>query len=201
MVQSSISSNVSTNIGKSFLTILHKHFPKSHKLYETFNWNNAKISYSTMPNFASIINSHNKKIINNNIPKPSEPTGNCRSKTSCLLNGGYFQSSLVYICKADTPSIIENHPHYIALAEDRFKYRLYKHKNWFQYESKRNATELWTFTRENKHANTETNLVWNILDKTKAYKLEAKRCLLCLQEKYQINFSKLNLLNSRTNWQ
>ena len=73
-----------------------------------------------MPNFASIINSHNKKIINNNIPKPSAPTCNCSSKTSCPLNGDCLQSSLVYICKADTPDIIENHPHYTGLTENRF---------------------------------------------------------------------------------
>ena len=38
------SSNVSTNIGKSFLTILDRHFPKSHKLYKVYNRNNVKIS-------------------------------------------------------------------------------------------------------------------------------------------------------------
>ena len=63
------SSNVSTNIGKSFLTILDRHFPKSHKLHKIFNRNNVKISYSSMPNSGIIINLHNKKIINSNIPK------------------------------------------------------------------------------------------------------------------------------------
>ena len=61
-----------------------------------------------MPNFASIINSHNKKIISNNIPKPSAPTCNCHSKTSCPLNGDCLQSSLVYISKANAPYVIEN---------------------------------------------------------------------------------------------
>ena len=64
------SSNVSINIGKSFLKILDRHFPKSHRLYKNFKWNNVQISYSSLLNFASIINSHNKKIINNSIPKP-----------------------------------------------------------------------------------------------------------------------------------
>ena len=45
--------------------------------------------------------------------------------------------------------------------------------------------------------NTETNLVWNILDKATAYRPETKRCLLRLTEKYHIISSKLNLLNSR----
>ena len=92
-------------------------------------------------------------------------------------------------------NIIENHPHYIGLTENIFKDRFYKHKNSFKYESKRNATELSNFTWENKHANTETNVVWNILDKARAYKPEAKRCLLCLTEKYHIISSKLNLRN------
>ena len=67
-----------------------------------------------MPNFANIVNSHNKKIISNNIPKPSIPTCDCRSKTSCPLNGDCLQSSLVNICKADTTDIIENHLHDIG---------------------------------------------------------------------------------------
>ena len=108
-----------------------------------------------------------------------------------------MQSSLVYICKADTPNVIENHPHYIGFTENTFKDRFYKHKNSFQYESKCNATELSNFVWENKHTNIETNLVWNILDKARAYRRETKRCLFCLTKKYHIIFSKLNLLHSR----
>ena len=101
-----ISFNISTNIVKRFLTILDRHFPKSHKPHKVFNQNNVKISCISLPNIAIIINSHNKKIINNNIPKPSAPACNCRSKASYPLNGDCFQSSLAYICKADTPYII-----------------------------------------------------------------------------------------------
>ena len=54
-----------------------------------------------------------------------------------------MQSSLVYICKTDTPNIIENHPHYISLTENTFKDRSYKHKNSFKYESKHNARQLY----------------------------------------------------------
>ena len=109
-----------------------------------------------MPNFASIINSHNKKIINNNIPKQSPPTCNCCSKTSCPLNGDCLQSSVAYIYKSDKPDITENHPQYIGLTENTFKERFHKRKNSFKYESNRNATELSNFIWENQHANTET---------------------------------------------
>ena len=146
-----------------------------------------------MPKFGSIINSHNKNIINSNIPKQPAPTCNCHSKSSCPLNGDCMQSSLIYICKADTSNIIENHPHYIVLTENTFKDRFYKHKNSFKYESKRNAMEISNFVWENKHTNTETNLVWNLLDDAGAYRPETKRCLLYLSEKYHIIFSKLNL--------
>ena len=58
--------------------------------------------------------------------------------------------------------------------------------------------ELSNFVWEKKkHANTETNFVWNVLDKARVYKPEAKRCMLCLTGKYHIIFPKLNLLNSR----
>ena len=70
---------------------------------------------------------------------------------------------------ADTPNITESYPHYIGLTENTFKDRFYKHKNSFKYESKRNATELSNSILENKPANTERNLAWNILDKAKPY--------------------------------
>ena len=66
MVQSSKNMNVETNIAKKFLQLVSKHFPKGHKLSKVFNRNNVKASYSCMPNVASIISTHNKKVLNNN---------------------------------------------------------------------------------------------------------------------------------------
>ena len=56
--------NVSTNIGKKFFSLLGKHFPKTHQLHKLFNRNNVKVSYSSLPNFKSVINGHNKIILN-----------------------------------------------------------------------------------------------------------------------------------------
>ena len=136
----SYSCNVSTNIGKKFLLLLDKHFPTAHKLSKVFNRNNVKVSYSSMPNFASIINCHNKKILNENIAKPTSESCNCKVKAFCLLDDNCLQSSLVYICKAATPTIKNDYPHYIGLTENTFQDRLYKHKNSFRYENKKNAT-------------------------------------------------------------
>ena len=58
--------NVATNIGRQFLNLIKKHFPRNHKFNKIFNKNNVKVSYSCMPNIKSIINKHNKKILSEN---------------------------------------------------------------------------------------------------------------------------------------
>ena len=94
------SNNVSTNVGKKFLRLLDKHFPPNHKFYPILNRNCVKISYSCMPNMASIIKSHNAKLMKpasgNPIPHTSEATRNCRNKDHCPLNGNCTKSCIVY---------------------------------------------------------------------------------------------------------
>ena len=104
--------NVLTNICKKFFSLLGKHFPKTHQLHKLFNCNNVKVTYSSLPNFASVINGHNKNILNEQ-KKPSP--FNCRDKTSCLLKGSCQHKNLVYSCKVSTPDLKQNHPHYIGL--------------------------------------------------------------------------------------
>ena len=62
------SRNVITNVAKSFLNLLDHHFPKSNKLHKIFNRNTVKVSYSYTESISSIISSHNKKLIKNNVP-------------------------------------------------------------------------------------------------------------------------------------
>ena len=68
---------VSTNFGK-FLQLLRHHFPPSNKLHKIFN---KKVRYCCTQNVASIIKSHNKKLINTSI-KNTLPC-NCRKKHEC----------------------------------------------------------------------------------------------------------------------
>ena len=76
------SMNVKTNIGKTFLKLLQKHFPPTHAMYTIFNKNKIKISYSCFPNMGSIISSHNKHILNLN---STEYGCNCNNREECLL--------------------------------------------------------------------------------------------------------------------
>ena len=57
------SANVKTNVGKIFIKLLRKHFPKTHQFYKIFNKNTVKISYSCMRNMGSIISSHNENVL------------------------------------------------------------------------------------------------------------------------------------------
>ena len=44
------SKNVATKIGRYFLNLLDKYFPRDHKFHKILNRNNIKVSYSCMPN-------------------------------------------------------------------------------------------------------------------------------------------------------
>ena len=57
------SSYVNANIGKIFLRLLDKHFPKYNKYYKPFNRNNVKISYRYMQNMASVIQNYNTNLL------------------------------------------------------------------------------------------------------------------------------------------
>ena len=108
--------NVSTNIGKKLFSLLGEHFPKTHQLHKLFNRNNVQVSYSSLPNFKSAINGHNKNILN----EQEEPSlCNCTDKTSCPLNGSGIY--IVYSCKVSTPDIKQNHPHTLVLKNIHLK--------------------------------------------------------------------------------
>ena len=59
------SQSVKTNIGKTFIKLFKKNFPKHHKLKKIFNTNTLKLSYSCLKNISSIIKQHNTKILSN----------------------------------------------------------------------------------------------------------------------------------------
>ena len=65
----SYSKTVKTKIGKFFLQLIKKHFPKGHKFHKIFNKNTLKLSCSCMPNIKTKINAHDKDILRN---KPSK---------------------------------------------------------------------------------------------------------------------------------
>ena len=51
---------VKSNVGRTFLMLLKKHFPPEHRYHQIFNKNNVKLSYSCTPNMAQAISGHNQ---------------------------------------------------------------------------------------------------------------------------------------------
>ena len=128
----SYSENVETNIGKTFLKLVDKHFPKTKKFH--------KVSYSCLPNFANKIKSHNNIILSEEKTQ-DQPKCNCRQKDTCPLEGHCLDKELIYGCilKENTTSDEVN---YNGLTKNTLKDRFYKHRNSFKYESKVSSTEL-----------------------------------------------------------
>ena len=126
--------NVETNIGKTFLKLIDKHFPKTSKFHKIFNRNNVKVSYSCLPNFEDMRKSHNNRILSEEKTQ-DQPKCNCRQKITCPLEVHCLDKELIYRCtlKENTTSDGVN---YNGVTEDAFKDRFYKHRNSFKYESK-----------------------------------------------------------------
>ena len=190
---------VTTNIGKKFLTLLDKHFPKANQLHPLLNRNTVKISYSCTKNIKATIQAHNAKTISTSTTSDTTSTSkkcNCQrqKKDKCPLRGNcYGQTNVVYRAK-----VLDTGKEYIGSTVD-FKTRFYSHNDSFKKESNRNATTLSTHIWE-ENLNPEPKIEWSIVAKASAYKKGNRQCDLCLTEKIHImnNFSNPASLNKRT---
>ena len=87
------------NIGKYFLNLLDKHFNRDNPLRKIFNRNLVKISYSCTKNMHSILNNHNRRLLdesNRNSGGPDVASCNCRSEGECPLGGRCNSKNVVY---------------------------------------------------------------------------------------------------------
>ena len=191
------SKNVSTNIGQRFLRLISKHFPKASKLHKIFNKNTVKVSYSCMPNMATIIKSHNNKICNDHVENTQKPC-NCRIKEQCPLDGQCQANNIVYQGEVSNESET-NTKLYIGLTENPFKLRYANHLQSIRNDQYENSTELSKHIWQLKRKNENYKIKWSIRHRAQAYTNKTKRCQLCLTEKLSIMSSdKSNLLNRRS---
>ena len=173
------SKSVKTNIGKTFLQLLSKHFPPNNKMHKIFNENTVKISYSCMRNISSIISSHNRNIL---YPKPKTFGCNCRNKNDCPLNGECLTPKVIY--RADIISNNES-KFYIGLSETTFKEHFRNHNKDFKYAKYENSTELAKYVWSLKNSNDNYTINWKILSKVYS-NANNNACHLCLTEKLMI---------------
>ena len=87
------SRSVKNNIGRTFLRLLSKHFPRNHTMHKIFNRNTVKISYRCLRNIGSIISSHNRNILS---PKQQSFGCNCKVRNEYPLNSECQTPSVIY---------------------------------------------------------------------------------------------------------
>ena len=170
--------NVDFNLGKQFIIMIDKFFPKHHKLHKIFDRNTIKLSYSCMPNMKSIINNHNKKILqkdvsNNDIcSKNNTKKCNCRNKVNCPLNNECLTEAIVYKATVNTDQETAT---YIGSCESSFKTRYYNHTKSFNNENYKKETTLSTYIWDLTENDQQYNLKWEIIAKCCRYKCGTNR--------------------------
>ena len=192
---------VETNVGRSFLTLVEKHFPRHHKLNKIINKNNVKVSYSCMPNISSHISSHNIATLNKS--KPTEQVNpdalcNCNNKALCPLNGECQIRTIIYNGKLKIPE--RDDENYVGLVEPDFKGRYNDHISSFNHRKYSNKTELskeyWKAIDSGCNIGNR-NVKFSVLKKCQPYRIGAKKCDLCLSEKLIIMQSEESVINKR----
>jgi hypothetical protein len=192
--------SVKTNIGKEFLTIITKCFPPTNKLHKIFNKNTVKLSYSCMPSVKSIIEGHNRRILNNKADLEEESKCNCPKNATCPLEGECLAKDIIYQATVTSEGKEET---YVGVTATTFKSRLANHKASFKAEQKRNSTELSKHIWNLKDKNLNYAIKWRILSRASHYSNTTKRCNLCITEKFYIlckqGFATLNKRNELIN--
>ena len=189
---------VKTNVGRTFLQLLDKNFPPHHRLHKLLNRKTVKISYSTMPNMARHIASHNRKILQKSKEQdaPAPRTCNCDHPENCPLDGNCLEEAVVY--KADVTPEITRGQSYHGSTEPAFKGRWNDHRTSFRHERYKTKSKLSTFIWKIQEQRENYEIKWSVVKKSIPYRTGSKKCNLCLWEKYYIlNCDKDEFLNKR----
>ena len=183
---------VKTNVAKTFLGLIDKHFPAHHRLHKILNRNTVKVSYSCMQNVASYISSHNKNILKQNDAHPR--LCNCNNRTLCPLDGKCLTPAVIY--KGEIRTDDEDSYKYIGLTEPPCKGRFSDHNTSFnnrRYEFKTDLSKkVWELKDEGK----VPHITWSIVRKSSPYEPGSDHCNLCLWEKFHI-MKEHGLINTR----
>ena len=189
-------SNVKTNVGAKFLSLIDKCFPKGHVLHKIFNRKTVKISYKCMPNMKCVIAGHNSKILKTNQKDNTTPPCSHRGGNICPLDGKCKTSNVVYKATVTSGTNIET---YTGISEPPFRVRHENHKSDFRHSKNRGKTTLASHIWSLKDQNQDFNVNFEILKRARSFNPINRKCLLCTNEKYFILFNPEGAtLNSRS---
>ena len=173
------SNHVKTNVGKTFMKLILKHFPKHHRYYKIFNKNMIKLSYNCMPNMGSIITN---KLLFRSLEQPTRMC-NCRDKVSCPMDGNCLQKSFVYQAQVDSA---DSRKYYLGTSEDEFKIRYHNHTMSFRNRGYEKKIELSKYVWNLKDKGEDFTIKLSAAAKAFPYTCGSKPCDLCLTEKLLI---------------
>ena len=187
--------NVKNNIGKEFLKIVSKNFPKNHRLSKIFNRNTIKLSYGCTQNVENIIKQHNAKLLNE-VDNQQARLCNCHNKETCPLDGKCLSTCIIYKAEVKTPTDTSV---YYGASEGEFKFRYNNHTKSFRLRRYENDSELSKLIWKLKDDSTPYSLKWSISANAIPYKCGSRSCDLCTTEKVTIlRAEPKGLLNKRT---
>ena len=186
--------DVATNVGKIFLQLINKHFPRTHILRPICNRHTLKLSYSCTSNMGKIIEGHNRKILGGK--NEAQLPCNCRIKENCPMGGDCRRKSVVY--KATCYNGEEETNIYIGATDTTWKARYANHQKSINNETYKNETTLSTHVWNERRKNREPTIKWTILRQSTPCR-NTNKCSLCLEEKLAIitNQSHRGILNKR----
>ena len=96
------SDTIESKVGKSFLKLLDKHFPRGSELNHYFNRQKVKVSYSNLPNVDRAIKGNNRRVLH---PETTLQLKGCncdsaRNGNGCVVEGDHCQTeNCVYLAK------------------------------------------------------------------------------------------------------
>ena len=184
--------NVKTNVGKKFLNLLDKHFPRGHQLYPLLNRYKVKLSYRCLPNMGAKISQHNAKLLRD---PPAKKGCNCQVPANCPMPGKCRTDNCIYKATATTTNSVET---YVGLTADPFKDRHANHKQDFKNVLRKNATTLSGHVWKKKEEGEIPEVKFEIIGRATPYSPITGVCNLCTAEEFEIIFnSSLYSLNSR----
>ena len=179
------SSNIRTNIGGKFISLVKKHFPRSSPLYRIFNTKKIKVSYKTTSNMASVINTHNRRVLSSNKQVEGVRKGcNCRTGVAnCPFNGSCLDKGMIY--KAEVTSSWGS-KHYYGQTSRTFKERYNNHQYDMRHHNQASSTTLSTYIWKIKDTGEEPMIKWSKVSSSQPYTLGMRSCPLCNAEKTAI---------------
>ena len=143
-----------------------------------------------MPRMNSYTYTHNHKVLNDKTNETGIKNYNFHSKATCPLPKGCQTKYRVYQANIDCDIAEYKQKCYLGSCEITFKDRFGNCKKSFNHVKHKNDTELSKDFWEIKKWSGTPKMTWKIIRICHSYNPDSKRCLLCLNEKYEIASTK-----------